>query len=86
MPPWRARAARYFFRSRRAWLLAGHYRQAVEHGDAALVSELVAAYVAHMADTLDAARDWAILKTGHDITQITFAHVNRRAADHLADV
>jgi peptidoglycan/xylan/chitin deacetylase (PgdA/CDA1 family) len=68
------------------WLLADYYRHAVEHGAAALVSELVAAYVAHMADTLDAARDWAIQKTGHDIPQITLAHVNRLAADHLADV
>jgi peptidoglycan/xylan/chitin deacetylase (PgdA/CDA1 family) len=67
------------------WLLADYYQRAVESGDAALASELAVAYVAHLTDTLEAARDWAIRKTGQDIRQITLAHVNRLAADHLAE-
>ena len=68
------------------WLLANYYEQAAKKGDAALVSELAAAYVEHMVDSLNAARDWAVQKTGHDIAQITLAHVNRLAADHLGNV
>ncbi len=68
------------------WLLADYYRQALESDAPALAGELAAAYVEHMADTLEAAHDWAIQKAGRDIRQITLAHVNRLAADHLGDV
>jgi peptidoglycan/xylan/chitin deacetylase (PgdA/CDA1 family) len=68
------------------WLLAGYYETAVERRDAALMSDLVAAYVEHMVGTLATARDFAAHKVGHDVAHITLAHVNRLAADHLADV
>lgn len=68
------------------WLLAGYYETAVARHDDVLESELVAAYVEHMVATLRAARDLAVAKLGHDVPQITLVHVNRLAADHVADV
>jgi peptidoglycan/xylan/chitin deacetylase (PgdA/CDA1 family) len=68
------------------WLLANYYEQALQKQDSALVRDLVEAYVAHMVDSLQAARDLALHKTGQDVAQITLAHVNRLAGDHLSDV
>jgi hypothetical protein len=68
------------------WLLAGYYDEALKKGDGPLLRELSTAYVEHMRDTLHTARDLAEKKTGRDIAQITLAHVNRLAADHLGEV
>jgi len=68
------------------WLLAGYYETALGRHDDVLASELRAAYVEHMVSTLRAARDLAVAKLGHDVPQITLMHVNRLAADHVADV
>jgi peptidoglycan/xylan/chitin deacetylase (PgdA/CDA1 family) len=68
------------------WLIAQYYETAVSRHDAALASDLVAAYVEHMVLTLRAARDLAVAKLGHDVPQITLLHVNRLAAEHVADV
>lgn len=68
------------------WLLAKDYDEAVARGDAALEKEIVAAYVEHMRETLDAARAVARDKTGGEVAQITLFHVNGLAADHLTDV
>lgn len=68
------------------WLVAGYYETALARGDAGLAQDLAAAYVEHMVDSLQAAHDLAVRKTGHDVAQITLAHVNRLAGDHLSDV
>jgi peptidoglycan/xylan/chitin deacetylase (PgdA/CDA1 family) len=68
------------------WLLANYYEEALKKQDTALVRELTLAYVEHMVDSLGAARDLALHKTGRDVAQITLAHVNRLAGDHLSDV
>jgi peptidoglycan/xylan/chitin deacetylase (PgdA/CDA1 family) len=68
------------------WLLANYYEQALKKQDAALVEEVTGAYVEHMVDSLEAARELAVRKVGKDVTHITLAHVNRLAADHLDDV
>ncbi len=68
------------------WLLAGYYESALKKHDEALVQDLVTAYVDHMLESLQAARDLAVRKTGKDATQITLAHVNQLAGDHLPDV
>jgi peptidoglycan/xylan/chitin deacetylase (PgdA/CDA1 family) len=68
------------------WLLARYYDEALARQDEALVEDLVAAYVEHMVESLRAARELAIRKTGHDVLHITLAHVNRLAGDHLSDV
>ncbi|HEY6079681.1 MAG TPA: polysaccharide deacetylase family protein [Polyangiaceae bacterium] len=68
------------------WLLAGYYDEALEKRDAALRQELSTAYVDHMLESLQAARDLALKRTGRDVAQITLAHVNQLAADHLPDV
>jgi len=68
------------------WLIAGYYDQALKSGDAALLKELSEAYVEHMVESLRAARDPGKLKVHRDVSQITLAHVNRLAADHLRDV
>ena len=68
------------------WLLANYYEQALKKQDAALVRDLAAAYIDHMLESLQAARELALEKTGKDVAQITLAHVNQLAADHLSDV
>lgn len=68
------------------WMLAGYYDEALEKQDKALAQELSTAYVDHMLESLQAARELALTKTGRDVAQITLAHVNRLAADHLPDV
>jgi peptidoglycan/xylan/chitin deacetylase (PgdA/CDA1 family) len=67
------------------WLLAQYYEQAHERRDLALVRELAGAYVDHMVGTLSVARSLAVKKARRDVAQITLAHVNRLAADHLGD-
>lgn len=68
------------------WLLAGYYEEALKKQDAALTRELSTAYVDHMLESLQAARDLALKRTGRDVAQITLGHVNRLTADHLPDV
>ena len=68
------------------WLLAQYYEIALAKHDAPLANELAQAYVTHLVDSLQAAQDLAQQKTGHGVAQITLAHVNRLAADHLSDV
>jgi peptidoglycan-N-acetylglucosamine deacetylase len=68
------------------WLLANYYDEARRTQDAALVRDLTVAYVEHMVDSLAAAHALAIQKTGRDVAQITLAHINRLAGDHLSKV
>ena len=68
------------------WLLAGYYDEAIKREDAALARDLAVAYVGHMVETLQVARDMALSKTGRDVAHVTLLHVNRLAADHVAEV
>lgn len=68
------------------WLIADYYETAVTKQDSALRDELANFYVEHMLESLQAARQLAQQKTGRDVAQITLAHVNRLAGDHLSDV
>ena len=68
------------------WLIAKYYEEALKKQDAMLVRDLSQAYVEHMVESLGAAHELAIQKTGRDVAQITLAHVNRLAGDHLSDV
>ena len=67
------------------WLLADYYASAVDKHDRALSVELAEFYVEHMLESLQAARQLALDKTGREIAQVTLAHVNRLAGDHLSD-
>ena len=68
------------------WLIANYYEEALKKHDTALVRDLSQAYVEHMVDSLGAAQELAMQKTGRDVAQITLVHVNRLAGDHLSDV
>jgi peptidoglycan/xylan/chitin deacetylase (PgdA/CDA1 family) len=68
------------------WLLAGYYDEALKRRDAVLARDLARAYVDHMVQSLQAARDMAFKKARREVPHITLAHVNRLAADHFADV
>lgn len=68
------------------WLLAQYYDTAKRERDETLAAEIADAYVAHMRESLRAARSMAHAKVGRDIAQITLLHVNRLAGDHLPRV
>lgn len=68
------------------WLLAMHYRGALEAGDELLAEGLRQAFVHHVVSTLEAAAAVAHRCLGRDVCQILGLHVHRLAADGLGAV
>lgn len=65
------------------WLLAGAYLGAKRAGDAEAQDEIADAYLEHMLESVEVAREMARAQTGGETAQVVLFHVNDLAADHL---